>query len=111
MNVDTGNLHQIHRLRACIDAWPPIRPQELHRLYEDRAFRRIHRCVRRLRTVLPGSFFLVDVPLDLHPAPADTMSFVPMNFGFGNRTILKTYGRVALQFAPVAAPEAFLKVD
>jgi len=39
------------------------------------------------------------------------MSFVPMNFGFGNRTILKAYGRVALQFAPVAAPEAGLKMN
>ena len=38
------------------------------------------------------------------------MGFIPMKFGFSNRTILQTHGCEPLQLSPFSATEALLKV-
>src|SRR5436190_1257682 len=109
MSADRHSLRRIRLSHACSCASPPMGHRELHIPCEVLMCRHIRRCEYRLRTALPGSF-LVNVPLDLHPALADSAGFVPMYFGFGNRTILKSHRCDTLQFSPTSRAKVLLEI-
>jgi hypothetical protein len=48
--------------------------------------------------------------LYFHPALANTMRLIPMNFGFSNRTIVQSDRRESLQLSPVSSAESPLEM-
>jgi hypothetical protein len=52
----------------------------------------------------------LQISFDLHPTPADAVRFVPVNLGFGKRTIRKEDRSKALQFSPSPITEAFFQM-
>src|SRR3954468_13155161 len=106
MPADRDNPLPIHQSLARNCGWRRLCLPELRKPSEVLTCRCTHRYEHRSRSALPHSWESIQIPLDLHPAPAYAMRLVPVNFSFSNRTILEPDRREPLQLSPVTSTEA-----